>query len=1355
MNQLSSLDGDGRQPRRNFADSGVALVIVLAFIVILTGLIVSFFSRSITSRQASNATSSQAKAELFARGTVKTIIGDLKQEIADGSDPVPIVNGTLYLPKQPINAMPELTKGISGIVGLENVVKRSANGQKFSSGANASNRASSVPTTTASQNLRPISNARWNTPLLMPAKSTDDHTPTLGNNQSFTPPDWILVARDGSNPIKWDNNMRASLSATVDTMVTGRYAYMIYDEGGLLDVNVAGYPDPASAPKVLPPDDLLPSYKGALAFADLTQLTDISGNPLLQQSDIDQIVGWRNYASATGTSTTPQIINTLPLYKWAAAEGKSNYYKSVLSNPTGFLTVSNSNMVNSKTDQMFTSRQSLIRFFMQTLQGGSNVKVQNALQYLTHFSREINQPSLAPDHSGNKNSYRTRPKVASVLQGGYDFPSGKTDDDINPSFLAIRVAGTDPEKKAFDRNKGTPAIGPLVPAYETDPLVVKRFPLSRLVWLTYKGPSQGRTGVDIDDLKNNLNVIKAMLDLGTAANVETYFGLTWKASGYWEYSKYVTGGGAIKTLKEVAAETPKREANFIELLKATILAGSIGKGGATKATAGVADDSHPVAVQNIRDTVPDNQIIQIAANIIDQADVDGYPTRIQYFNREFRGVENLPYLYRVRNAALKVENPDPMPPVVTGPNSQAQTKFTHAKTGTFVFVQQPEIWNPNSYDSGNPRTLGNPRPANFDLVAYSNALPALPPASPTGGGFSVWSCAEAAPKYSPTSKATPALNDTNTRMTFTDNKGALFREPTLLIKLGKPTNSNLQAPGFTTALQGANSSTGAGLPTGQSLSISDKSTAFPSVTDDGNYTGVYIGWNSALWDDGSRTRVATHLVAGNTAATGSTPTLLYQIRCDNPNGGSYYAFDEKFFDMHNNQGDNSAGTTTAGVERKRDSTKESTLLNNSDYVNQIIGWGKVATCFDPRTSRFGFFFSRPDSFPIASDPANIHDLRAFPPGVPGATPKLRWVDETNHVLESNRPDENAGYGGYSPFGAPPGQSLGWEFSVTPRYGMYSQNTRNIKDNFLRYSGDVYPTPNAKNRRFTDPDAVLRRGMGGYVPGGSNSVPANTSKGLPMATAFYATGLDPRQKESRPIVLNRPFRSVAELGYVFSDTPWRNLDFATPESGFAPLLDAFSINDTPDANGLIAGRLNLNTRQLPVVQAIVAGAYRDELGTTGAPKAFTAAEAKTIATALLARTDPKNTTAGKGPLVNVADLVGRWKPGATLPDPTGATGDVDGGTLFDGFSADLADANDAYNNNIMRYREGAIRALAATGQTRVWNLLIDVIAQTGRYPMSANNPEQFVVEGEQRLWVHLAIDRLTGKIVDQQIEAVQE
>lgn len=67
-----------------------------------------------------------------------------------------------------------------------------------------------------------------------------------------------------------------------------------------------------------------------------------------------------------------------------------------------------------------------------------------------------------------------------------------------------------------------------------------------------------------------------------------------------------------------------------------------------------------------------------------------------------------------------------------------------------------------------------------------------------------------------------------------------------------------------------------------------------------------------------------------------------------------------------------------------------------------------------------------------------------------------------------------------------------------------------------------------------------------------------------------------------------------------------------------------------------------------------------------------------------------------------------------------------------------------------------RALGEVGQTRTWNLMIDVIAQSGRYPPGATNLQNgFVVEGEQRYWVHVAIDRFNGQVIDKQIEVVNE
>jgi hypothetical protein len=53
-------------------------------------------------------------------------------------------------------------------------------------------------------------------------------------------------------------------------------------------------------------------------------------------------------------------------------------------------------------------------------------------------------------------------------------------------------------------------------------------------------------------------------------------------------------------------------------------------------------------------------------------------------------------------------------------------------------------------------------------------------------------------------------------------------------------------------------------------------------------------------------------------------------------------------------------------------------------------------------------------------------------------------------------------------------------------------------------------------------------------------------------------------------------------------------------------------------------------------------------------------------------------------------------------------------------------------------------------------MIDVIAQSRRYkPNATSLQNDFIVEGEQRYWVHVAIDRFTNQVIDKQIEVVNE
>jgi len=116
-------------------------------------------------------------------------------------------------------------------------------------------------------------------------------------------------------------------------------------------------------------------------------------------------------------------------------------------------------------------------------------------------------------------------------------------------------------------------------------------------------------------------------------------------------------------------------------------------------------------------------------------------------------------------------------------------------------------------------------------------------------------------------------------------------------------------------------------------------------------------------------------------------------------------------------------------------------------------------------------------------------------------------------------------------------------------------------------------------------------------------------------------------------------------------------------------------------------------------------------------------------------------------------VGRWNSALEGEGSTNA---------YTGVSADLGSLYSyVFGNstvgmtmqNVDRFRESFIRPLAAVGNTRVWNVMIDVIAQTGQYQQGATTLDNFTVCSQHRYWLHEAIDRYTGQILDQNLEPV--
>ncbi len=258
---------------------------------------------------------------------------------------------------------------------------------------------------------------------------------------------------------------------------------------------------------------------------------------------------------------------------------------------------------------------------------------------------------------------------------------------------------------------------------------------------------------------------------------------------------------------------------------------------------------------------------------------------------------------------------------------------------------------------------------------------------------------------------------------------------------------------------------------------------------------------------------------------------------------------------------------------------------------------------------------------------------------------------------------------------------------------------------------------ASSMDYADADGVIRRGMGAAAPKNS-----------------------PLDEIARPRLLNRPFRNVGEIAFTSSGNPWKQLDLSTAESGYAGLLDIFAVSSLELPSPLAAGRINLNTRQLPVLKAALNGASRS--GDADESDPLLKAEVESLAAALLEESK-------RQPLRNLSDLVGRWK---------GMPGQGKGGigsSLYDGFAAKIKPSFVGEPA-----RQSAVRALADMGDTRVWNLLIDVIVQTGRYPRTGlglvagkgvEGLNAFVVAAERRAWVHVAIDRFTGELLDSQVE----
>lgn len=222
-------------------------------------------------------------------------------------------------------------------------------------------------------------------------------------------------------------------------------------------------------------------------------------------------------------------------------------------------------------------------------------------------------------------------------------------------------------------------------------------------------------------------------------------------------------------------------------------------------------------------------------------------------------------------------------------------------------------------------------------------------------------------------------------------------------------------------------------------------------------------------------------------------------------------------------------------------------------------------------------------------------------------------------------------------------------------------------------------------------------------------------------------------QSRPVVLNRTFKNVAEMGHAFRDVPWRSVNFSSDNStasvlpADSALLDLFAVAESP---AIRAGTINLNSASQLVIKALLQGT---SLNHTASPDAqLTDAEAESAATAIYAYLgEGKRTKAVNDPVLTTPGDVAR------MVQSLSASGEE-----FSGWSKAKKDT--------------ILMALAQVHGARTWNLFIDIVVQSGKFPSgSSGTLERFSVSGETRFFVHLAIDRITGEVVDRSVESAME
>lgn len=1305
----------GRSGRR-----AMALVVTLVLVTLTSALVVAYTMRARLDLAASSSYAAVPQADGIARGALEFVFSWLREEIESGSKAYGSSPGSpgvgepaAYAPLSLENLLPQRSVQRSGgsLPYYQSLLKMSQRSKPFFEAGkgwtyNSSPNfdfASDVSTKEASANGRFIGAGRWLAPGLLTSDEASDFDDKTAKEENI--PDWVYVTRQGPTKIaEIDDKQRDDSPDNLD-YVMGRFAYAVYDTSGLLDVTIAGYPGD--------PDDLKTYYggkgvaaKSSLAWADPSVMSIPGSATGVKRKEL---VAWRN-------------------------KGTEGNYDGYVTNA-----LKEGSLTNAPSDNTFFGRSDLVGFAKSSV--GRAMLDTNALPYLTVFSREKNAPSWWPSNPASSLGCNIDYETAS-------FDEGTTNRWAAGVLVKQEFTAPAPGKKTFDSGDSEAV------RFKTgEPLLKRRFPLSRIDLL------QSDSGAD-------------------RALVQYYFGLVPSGQSLgpvpvWVYRPTGAPGGAtgeypfFKTLDEIAGEG--REPNFFELLAAAVFQGSLGKTGQQKTVSNNWEE-RGIDYRLARDASAYHQILQIGANIIDQYDSDSWPTTIRsvanmqnlpnYRNDllnayagSIRGVENLPYVSMMFSSVVRLLSRDcpaqlnyatgaPYAYSPLGIDSRMQWS-RNAEPNQRPWVVQFlhfQMWNPN-------RNSMDAEPGDYRLIANIGQTYLRPPRGLNGDDFGVpynndafpseWAVANPGsyryihgqrvdrdyfrqtmyPRFGRNFQSDPS------EIAFSTAGGKMFQQPRLL-KLNDrdyPIDVRNSLDKFTE--QGASM---AGVRLGETIVMCNLDTDntnrwdFTRESDSNNDGVVDVGtFGPTVWFNGLYPLV----IQLQKKIQGEWVTYWSMVpRRDGNQLNGLPRIDEHHYNWHDSwRLDAAYGRRWPTLSR----------------------WCPIS---DPRCGRFGFtsgggFDPNPAASRRQQNWAKVGDRT------------LRYSPE--YLADSYKGTINRSSERLDP--ASGWWCTPWEsgpFRPMMRRGSDGFCDQNPEGNSVEKDDDIlwYVDGDDNIRSLVAPAELAENSRGQSRMDGQSVMWARDRDGVVRrGDGWRQKGLDPfsmtdpddpNNNVARPIHLDRPFQSVAELGYVLRDDPWKSLNFFWGDSADAGLLDFFCLYEGEQYRPAVAGVVNPNTAHPEVLKAVLSGTpLSAKLGDEDPPQ-LSDKTAELIAYAIRAYLgnldEPANVLRNKGDIVKMTEELFEGAGGSAIRAAVASeSGALDG----------QADTDTA--------REALVRALADVCNTRTWNLFVDVVAQSGRFTQASRSAKEFLVTGERRLWVQLALDRFTGEVVGVDIEPVFE